>query len=201
MDEATIAKLQIREQIESWVIWRDSGNWDKFRTVWHDGGRMQTTWYSGPVDEFIAHTRRTFERGAIGAHFLGGSAIELAGVRAIAQTKKRIESRQTVEGVLCDIVCIGRFYQFFERRDGRWALVLHQGIYEKDRIDPVDPAASLVLDQALLAEFPMGYRHMAYAQSKSGLPVKRDLPGLRGAAVERLYAAGARFLAGEPAAF
>ena len=158
MDDALIDRILIREQVERWVIWRDSGCWEKFRTVWHDGARMNTTWYSGPVDDFIAHARRTFERCAIAAHFLGGTAIELSDRRAIAQTKKRIESRQLVEGVLCDLVCIGRFYQFFEKR-------------------------------------------FAYVQTRAGMPVKRDLPGQRGAAVERLYAAGAAFLEGAPAVF
>ena len=201
MSNDTNDKFHIRETIENWVIFRDSGNWDRFRGLWHEGARMHTTWFRGSVDDFIAHARKSFERGAIGAHFLGGSSIELVGTRAIAQTKKRIDSRQTVEGVACDVICIGRFYQFFEQRAGRWAIVLHQGIYEKDRIDPVDPAAKLALDQTLLAEFTEGYRHLAYVQTKAGLKVKRDLPGLHGAAVERLYAAGAAFLAGGPAEY
>jgi hypothetical protein len=37
----------------------------------------------------------------------------------------------------------GRFYDFLEKREGRWGLVLHQPIYEKDRMDPVDPAVRL----------------------------------------------------------
>jgi len=201
MSDELSDKFRIRETIENWVIWRDSGNWDRFRTIWHEGARMQATWFRGSVDDFIAHARRSFERGALDAHALGGSSIELAGTRAIAQTKKRIDLRSTVEGVVCDVVCVGRFYQFFERRAGRWAIVLHQGIYEKDRIDPVDPSARLVLDQAVLAEFPEGYRHLAYVQTKAGFPVKRDLPGLRGPAVERLYTTGAAYLAGGPAEF
>lgn len=201
MADELIDKLRIREVVENWVIWRDSGNWDRFRTVWHAGARMHSTWFRGSAEDFIAHARQSWGRGGIGAHFLGGSSIEIAGTRAIAQTKKRIDSRQAVDGVRSDIVCVGRFYQFFEQRDGRWAIVLHQGIYEKDRIDPVDPAATLALDQALLAEFPEGYRHLAYAQTKAGLKVKRDLPGLSDAAVERLYAAGAKFLAGGAAEY
>jgi hypothetical protein len=194
-------KQQIRDQVQNWVVWRDSGQWEKFATVWHDGARMHSSWYRGPVADFIAHARKSFTRGAIGAHFLGGGSIELNGDRAIAQTKKRIDSRQTVEGIVCDVVCLGRFYQFFEKRDGRWAVVLHQGIYEKDRIDPVDPRAVPALDRDLLAQFPEGYRHLAYVQTKAGFAVFRDLPGLHGASVERLYAAGAQFLAGAPPAF
>lgn len=204
MNDELTDKLQIREQVQNWVIWRDLGNWEKFRMVWHEGARMQATWFRGPVEDFIAHADQDFRRGTTGGHylhFLGGTSIELNGTRAIAQTKKRIDLRQQVEGVACDVVCIGRFYQFFEKRAGRWAIVLHQGIYEKDRIDPVDPTVVPKLDRDILGLFPEGYRHFAYVQTKAGFTVKRDLPGLRGAAVERLYAAGAKFLAGGAAEF
>jgi hypothetical protein len=98
---------------------------------------------------------------------------------------------------MCDVNCTGRFYDFIERRDGRWGLVLRQPIYEKDRMDPVDPAAELSLDPDLLARFPEGYRHLAYLQSQIGYPVKTDMPGLKGGTVEALYAHGRRWLDGE----
>lgn len=96
------------------------------------------------------------------------------------------------------MTCTGRFYDFFEERQGRWGLVLRQPIYEKDRLDPLDPAAKPSLDQTLLATFREGYRHLAYLQSRVGYPVKRDMPGLKGPEVERLYARGAAWLKGEP---
>ena len=52
-----------------------------------------------------------------------------------------------MHGVPGDVVCTGRFYDFVEKRLGRWGVVLRQPIYEKDRIDPIDPAATLELDQ------------------------------------------------------
>jgi hypothetical protein len=69
-------------------------------------------------------------------------------------------------------------------------------IREKDRIDPVDPSATLKLDQELLARFPIGYRHLAYLQVGIGYPVKPDMPGLTGPEVEALYARGAEWLRG-----
>jgi hypothetical protein len=74
--------------------------------------------------------------------------------------------------------------------------VLRQPIYEKDRMDPVDPAARLSLDAGLLGRFPEGYRHLAYLQSKIGFAVKENLPGLRGHAVQKLYEEGRAWLAG-----
>ena len=191
-------RLAIRDLVESWAVWRDAGDWERFATVWHDDGRMMATWLQGPARDFIRVSREGFERGVSILHFLGGTAIDLAGERAIAQTKMTIAQRADVDGVACDVVCTGRFYDFLERRAGRWGIVLRQPIYERDRLDPVDPAARLELDPALLERFPVGYRHLAYAQTRIGFDVKGDMPGLTGPEVQALYARGARWLAGGP---
>lgn len=191
-------RLAIRELIENWVVWRDAGDWDRFRTVWHDDGWMMATWFQGPAEEFIRVSKEGFERGVSILHFLGGSSIELAGARAFAQTKMTISQRGQIHGVVCDVVCTGRFCDFLEKRDGRWGIVLRQPIYEKDRLDPVDPGASLSLDRSVLERFPAGYRHLAYLQTEHGYDVKRDMPGLTGEKVETLYERGRAWLAGAP---
>ena len=192
-------RLAIRDLVENWAVWRDACDWERFRTCWHDDGRMMATWFQGSPDEFIDMSRKGFEAGVRILHFLGGTAIDLEGDRAIAQTKMTISQRAEVEGVLCDVVCTGRFYDFIERRDGRWAVVLRQPIYEKDRLDPVDPREAPALDAERLAQFPEGYRHLAYLQDGIGYPVKRDMPGLVGPEVEALYVRGAGGLTGGPA--
>jgi len=158
MNEELIDKLALRELVDNWAIWRDAGFWDKFRTVWHDDGRMMATWTQGTADEFIEMNKQ-------------------------------------------DVVCTGRFYDFLEKRDGRWGMCLRQPIYEKDRMDPIEPNAAISLDQSVLDEFPSGYQHLAYLQSQVGYPVKKDMPGLKGKEVEALYATGANWLAGNPIAW
>jgi hypothetical protein len=192
-------KQAIRELVENWVVWRDAGDWERFRTVWHDDGRMMATWFQGSAEEFIRVSREGFERGVRILHFLGGSSVEVTAERGISQAKMTITQRADVHGVECDVVCTGRFYDFFERRDGRWGLILRQPIYESDRLDPVDPAAIVELDRELLGRFPVGYRHLAYLQTRNGFTVKPDMPGLTGPEVQALYARGAAWLAGQPA--
>ena len=114
----------IRRVVENWVVWRDAGDWDRFRTVWHDDGRMMATWFQGSCDDFIQASREGFERGARILHFLGGMSVEVSYARAVSQTKMTITQRAPVEGVECDVICTGRFYDFLERRDGRWGIVL-----------------------------------------------------------------------------
>jgi hypothetical protein len=188
----------IRDLVENWAVWRDAGDWERFATVWHDDGFMMATWFHGPARDFIRVSRLGFESGVSILHFLGGTSIELSagGARAVAQTKMTISQRGDVHDVTCDVVCTGRFYDFLEKRDGAWGIVLRQPIYEKDRLDPLDPGASLTLDPTLLTTFPVGYRHLAYVQSQLGFEVKRDMPGLTGPATDRLYRRGADWLAG-----
>jgi hypothetical protein len=186
----------IRSVVENWVMWRDAGDWERFATVWHDDGWMTATWFQGSARDFIEVSRQGFEKGVSILHFLGGFTCDVAGPRAVAQTKMTINQRATVDGVLVDVVCTGRFYDFFEKRNGKWGIVRRQPIYEKDRLDPVDPSATLRLDPERLAQFPEGYRHLGYLQSKNGFTVKIGLPGLRGAAVETLYTEGREWLAG-----
>ncbi len=196
VDDLNADKQAIRETVENWAVWRDSGDWERFATVWHSDGWMAATWFQGSAQEFIQVSREGFNKGVSILHFLGGWTCEIAGRRGTSQTKMTISQRAPVDGILVDVLCTGRFYDFFEKREGRWGIVRRQPIYEKDRLDPVDPSAVLKLDQELLGRFPEGYRHLAYLQSKNGFKVKAGLPGLRGPAVEKLYAEGKAWLAG-----
>jgi hypothetical protein len=192
-------KLAIREIIEQWVIFSDSGDWERFAALWHPDGWMTATWLQAPAREFVRARRKGFEHGVSILHFLGGFTCDIAGDRAIAQTKMTINQRATVEGVLCDVVCTGRFYDFLERRAGRWGMVRRQPIYEKDRIDSVVPGEAPRLDPQLLMSFPEGYRHLAYLQTRIGYEVCRQgLPGLRGPELDQLLGEGRAWLAGSP---
>lgn len=201
MDSLLLEKLAIAEVVNNWAVWRDAGDWERFRTVWASDGWMTATWFQGPADKFIEVSKAGFEKGVSILHFLGGTSADVQGTRAVSQTKMTISQRGVVDNVAVDVVCTGRFYDFFERREGRWGIVRRQPIYEKDRMDPLDPSARLELDAKLLAGFPEGYRHLAYLQTKLGFTIKQDLPQLKGPVVEALYAHGRAWLAGAKSAF
>lgn len=200
MPGSTADKLAIRELIENWALFRDARLWDQFRTVWHKDGHMWATWFQGTYEQFIRVSQQGYDKGVRIMHMLGGTTIEIKGKRAIAQTKMTISQRAKVEGVMCDVVCTGRFYDFFEKRKGRWGLVLRRLAYEKDRLDPVEPGAAPKLDPKLLKKFPEGYRHLAYLQAKLGYPIKSNMPGLDGPDLEAMYAEGAAWLKGKKVA-
>jgi hypothetical protein len=197
MDQRMLDTLAIKEVVENWVVFRDSGDWERFRGVWHEEGLMMATWFQGPFEEFIRVNQEGWDKGVSILHLLGGTSVEIAGTRAIAQTKMTISQRAPVHGVLVDVLCTGRFYDFFEKRNDRWAIVLRRLFYEKDRMDPVDPSQTVKLDPDILAKFPDGYRHLAYLQSGLGFRVKTDMPGLKGPDADKLYGLGRKWLEGK----
>ena len=201
LTENEAAEFRIRRVAENWALFRDAGNWDAFATVWHDDGWMTATWFQGPATDFIKASRQAFDAGVNILHFLGGSSCEISGARAIAQTKMTIQQRAPVHGILVDATCTGRFYDFLEKRGEVWAIVRRQPVYEKDRLDPVAPGATVELDADLLNSYPEGYRYLAYLQVQAGYPVKANMPGLLGPEVEALYSRGAAWLAGDQEAF
>ena len=54
-------QAQIVEVVQNWALWRDAGDWERFRTVWHDDGWMTATWFQGPAAEFIKVSKAGFE--------------------------------------------------------------------------------------------------------------------------------------------
>jgi hypothetical protein len=192
-----IDRIEIRELLENWVVWRDAGDFEKFATLWCEGGRMNATWFQADAVDFTARAKKAFEAGMIGLHLLGGSSIQVRGARAVAQTKMQLIQRDTLEGHRVEVTCTGRFVDALQKAGAGWAIMLRQPVYEIDRIQSIDPLGALVLDRDLLDSFPEGYRHLAYLQTKLGFSVSRDLPGTRGPAIGALMSRMARWLEGE----
>ena len=190
-------QLAISALMQSWALARDTGDWGKLRATAHPGAAMTTTWFDGSFEAFVASCQTSFGKGSRSQHFLGGTAAEIRGARAIAQTRMSINVRSQLDGVEVDAVCSGRFFDRVEKRDGVWRIARRSVIYEKDRIDPVDPNAKISLDPELLARFPEGYRHLAYLQTKNGARVNPNLPTARGEALEKLLAEAKAWLSAQ----
>src|SRR5262245_25347057 len=114
-NELMTDKLAIREIVDNWVLYRDAGDWKRFATVWHADGWMTATWFQGPSDNFIEISREGFDKGVNILHAQGASTCDIVGNRAISQTKMTILQRASVDNIPCDVACVGRFYDFFEK--------------------------------------------------------------------------------------
>jgi hypothetical protein len=188
-------RVAITALINDWVVFRDSGDFDRLRAIFSPDGRMNATWFSGSADDFVANSRRMFGAPVPAVlHTLGGVSVDVRGERAVSQAKMAIAVLVTVHGTACEVTCSGRFYDLWRKIDANWKLQERFVIYERDRLTTLDGAPHPHLDEAILASFPPGYKHLAYAQQAGGATVINGLPGLTGAAVEALYARGRAWL-------
>ena len=78
--------------------------------------------------------------------------------------------RQTIEGVAVDLTSQGRFLDRLERRGGDWRMIERATLYEKDRLDAVEPSAAFdaLLAKADAGRHPIPYRYMAYRVAAAG---------------------------------
>ena len=181
-----LEKLSIIDVVQSWALYRDTGDWEGLRSTVHPDAHMTATWFDGNFEDFITSVQASWRKGSKSQHFLGGSVAQIKGSKAIAQTRMSIMVRGTLDNQEVDITCTGRFYDRVEKRDGKWKILKRNVIYEKDRMDLLDPSASLHLDPARLGQYPEGYRHLAYLQSTHGANVSAHLATGSGPAFDAL---------------
>jgi hypothetical protein len=184
----------IREAVESWALCRDTGRWRELRALYTADALVHTTWFVGAASEFVDRCMDAAKRGSRSQHFIGAVCVELAGERAIAESRAMLLVRAALHGVEVDVTCWVRFYDWFVREASGWRIRMRSGVYEKDRVDPVDPSQRIALDAAELARYPAGYRHIAYLQAAGGARITPDLPTPGSDALARLYAEGRRWL-------
>ena len=193
--QTLLDRAAIGDAVNNWGLWRDTARWERLRSLYMPDAIMHTTWFVGPAAEFINRSVEAAKRSAARAqHFVGACSIELAGDKAIAETRMVLLLRVLLEGVEVDVTAYCRAYDRFVRHGGTWRIAMREMIYEKDRLDPVDPSASVKLDAGALARHPHGYRHIAYVQASAGMQITPDLPVPGSAALARLYEAGERWL-------
>lgn len=190
LDRAAITRV-----VQDWGLARDDGRWSKLRDCYTSDAMMHTTWFVGTAAEFVERSMAAAKAGARVQHFIGASTIELNGDKAVAETRMVLMVRGRLDGVEVDATCWGRFHDRFVKREGEWRILKRVPVYEKDRLDAVDPTAQLVLDAQLLAQQAEGCRHLTYMQSRGGATIIPD-PAVPGSeALSRLEAESAAWLA------
>ncbi len=189
----------ITDCVRRWGFYRDGHHWAKLRDLYTADGRMTTTWTIASADEFVAHCQRMAEKGGgrQSMHSLGVTMVDINGDHAIAESRMTLLVRGMLDGIEVDVTNYGRTYDMFLRcADGQWRIRERVPMYEKDRLDPVDPSAGIKIDAARLALYPLGYRYLAYLQCSEGATITPDLPGTGTESQKKLYARGADWLAG-----
>src|SRR4029079_385116 len=116
MDQETLERLAIRALVENWVVWRDAGDWERFRTVWHDDGRMMATWFQGSPDGFVAIDGKTL-RGSFdafadrkAAHVLSAFAVDHRIILAHEVVEEKSNEIPAVQSLIETLGLTGRVF-------------------------------------------------------------------------------------------
>ena len=136
-DEHQIASLLIR-----WGHARDSDDWETLAGCFHDDATIHISWISGPAKDFIARSQAmatTRKPGEHIKHVISGPWIQIKRDRAFSRCHANLYIRTTLDGHEFDLQSWLRFFDLLERRDNVWRIVKRTAVYEKDRLEPVDP--------------------------------------------------------------
>jgi hypothetical protein len=194
---AVYDRMAIASAVADWCMFRDRGQWDLLSGLYARNAVMVTTWFRGDAAEFVRRSKAAAERGARVQHVAGSPSISLNGGRAVVDTRMTILLRTKVDGTVVDVTCVGRFHDRFVRENAGWRILNRTPVYDKDRVDAVNPSAPIKLDQVALSRFAEGYRHLAYVQSLAGDALTPGLPTLGSAEEHALYAQSAAWLSDE----
>ena len=158
-------KFAIAGLIQDWGVNRDQAKWRELRGTFTPDGHISVSWFRGPIEQFVERCRANFAAGHTWSrHHLFPSTIRLGGDRAVAETPVIIRVRQKFNGVEVDLTSCSRFLDRVERHAGGWLIAERAAIYERDRLDPVEPSPAFdaLFEAAETAHYPEQYRYMAF---------------------------------------
>jgi len=195
-------KFAIAELIQAWGVYRDQGKWNELRGTFTSDGHISVSWFRGPFEQFVERCRANFSAGnSWSRHHLFTPTIKFGNDRAVVETPVIIRVRQKFNGVEVDLTSCSRFLDRVVRHAGGWLIAERAAIYERDRLDPVEPSSAFdaLFAAAETAHYPEQYRYMAFriahAQGRTlASVVYRD----GGVETADLYARYSAWLAGGP---
>ena len=157
-------KFAIAELIQAWGVYRDQGKWPELRGTFTPDGHISVSWFRGPFELFVERCRANIAAGhAWSRHHLFTPTVKIDKDRAVAETPVIIRVRQKFGGVEVDLTSCSRFLDRLERRAGGWLIAERAAIYERDRLDPVEPSPAFdALFEAGTSHYPEQYRYMAF---------------------------------------
>lgn len=158
-------KIACAELIQNWGLFRDQGHWKELRRTFTPDGHISVSWFRGPFEQFVERCRASYGAGhSWSRHHLFSPTLKFAGDRAVAETSVIIRVRQPCNGIAVDLTSCSRFLDRIERRAAGWLIAERAAIYERDRLDPVEPSPAFdaLFNGANTAQYPEQYRYMAF---------------------------------------
>jgi len=129
-------------------------------------------------------------------HFVGTPFVRINDCRAVSEVNVMISIRIDRGNIDMDMTSYIRFYDLLEKRNGSWRIVRRTAIYEKDRVDSVQPSflfwfVSLFINAR---KYPKPYRYLGYSMEKGGYKIVKNIVEDNSEGLKLLYRAGDAWL-------
>ena len=194
-DSTIYDKFEIAELINNWTFFRDQGLWDQLADTFHEEGTISLSWFDGPFTFFVKASKEMSKNNStILKHLVGTPMIKINGTRAISEVNITIMVRAKTEKGEVDSSAFARFYDCVEKRDGKWKILKRIGIYEKDRLDPVQQPFLSADFFTGLDKYPPQFRFLASALEKAGIKISKSAVIDKSQELKNLYKEGSAWL-------
>jgi hypothetical protein len=143
---------------------------------------VRTSWFNGTVEEFAKASHQKMSSGASQAkHWIMPARLEINDGRALVESPAVIFDRLTFDGIQFDMFQYCRFFSRViktgQKTGQSWKLGSFEGIYQRDRLETVDPRQELPVDWTLIESLRPSYKFMGYTQIKRGYKLDPELLG------------------------
>ncbi len=194
LDEMEIANLLVR-----WGHARDGDHWDILADCFHDEATIHISWISSNAKEFVARSADKVPDRAPGEHTkhaIGGPWIQVAGDRAFSRCHVSLSIRNFLDGYEFDMEVWFRFLDLLEKRDGVWRILKRTAVYEKDRMDAVEPhkVPDSYYEGINLDDYPAACKMLCFRLHKRLRPPVSDIVSVYSDEEKALLAEGAAWI-------
>jgi hypothetical protein len=148
---------------------------------YHSEAEFNSSWWTGKPSDFIKAAdeklKAARDEGGEQKHITSNHWIVINSDRATAECDLILYTRSTVNGLELDFATWSRRLHLMAKQDGEWKIWRRFAIYEKDRVDAVDPAIDLSqrLHQADLTKYPRQLRHHLWRNDVLGSKPSHNL--------------------------
>jgi hypothetical protein len=179
--QEAVDRSEIINVISQSIIARDSGLWDQLAECYHSKAEFESSWWTGKPSDFMKAAdkklKESRDEGGEQKHIASNHWIVITGDRATAECDLILYTRTAVDGVELDFATWSRRLHLMARENGDWKIWRRFAIYEKDRVDSVDPAVDLSahIRRADLSDYPKQLRHHLWRNAVRGSAPSRNL--------------------------
>lgn len=167
----------ISELINVWAYHRDRGNWEQLRDTFWPEGTISLSWFDGPFEQFVDSSKEMAAKGSQAKHIVAQPFVQINGKRAVSEASVTLLARGGNGHLEIDLTTYARFYDLLEKREGGWRIIKRTAIYEKDRVDCVQPSLLFWIASHFinLKKYPKACRFTGFVLKKAGYEVAKNI--------------------------